>query len=134
MKKVIFLFLLGVMFFDVVCQASDEQRIDHLLRQREEAFLKKDLSLYLSCISPSYQDKEEDFDRIKSRIERYFKMFDRITYSSWDRSIHIEREDAQAVHQFHLEVEREGKKNSFSGKEALTLRKEKGSWKIIRGL
>ena len=133
MRRNLFYLLLPI-FFLLACQISEEERIHQILNRREEALRKKDLSLYLSCISKAYQDKEEDFNRLDKRIEGYFKTFDRISYSSWDRSIQIDGETATVIQQFHLEVEKGEKKNRYSGKEALSLEKEGKKWKIIRGL
>jgi ketosteroid isomerase-like protein len=38
------------------------------------------------------------------------------------------------LQQFNLEVEKEGKKNRYSGKEALFFKKEGREWRITRGL
>lgn len=128
------LFLLLVLSFILACQISEEERIYQILNQREEALQKKDLSLYLSCISKDYQDKEEDFTRLKKRMEGYFKTFDRIEYNSWDRSIQIERNTARVIQEFRLEVTRGEKKNRYSGKEGLYFKKEGRKWRIIKGL
>jgi len=129
-----FLSFLLLIFFLLTCQVSEEEKIYQILNRRQEALQKKDLSLYLSCISKAYQDKEEDFNRLEKRIEGYFKTFDRITYSNWDRSVHMEGETATVIQQFHLEVEKGEKKNRYSGKEALFFKKEGREWKIIKGL
>jgi hypothetical protein len=126
-------FLLPLLFL-LACQVSQEEKIYQILNRRQEALQKRDLSLYLSCISKAYQDKEEDFDGLRKRIEGYFKTFDRISYSSWDRSIQIDGEAAIVVQQFSLVVEKGEKKNRYSGKEGLFLKKEGKEWKIIKGL
>jgi ketosteroid isomerase-like protein len=126
-------FLLSLLFL-LACQVSQEEKIYQVLNRRQEALQKRDLSLYLSCISEAYQDKEEDFDGLRKRIEGYFKTFDRISYSSWDRSIQIDGEAAIVVQQFSLVVEKGEKKNRYSGKEGLFLKKEGKEWKIIKGL
>lgn len=133
MRRNLFYLLLPIVFL-LACQISEEDRIHQILNRREEALRKKDLSLYLSCISKAYQDKEEDFNRLEKRIEGYFKTFDRISYSSWDRSVQIDGETATVIQQFHLEVEKGEKKNRYSGKEALFLKKEGKGWKITKGL
>lgn len=133
MRRHILSFLLPILFL-LACQASEEEKIYQILNRRQEALQKRDLTLYLSCISKAYQDKEEDFNRLEKRIEGYFKTFDRITYSNWDRSVHMEGETATVIQQFHLEVEKGEKKNRYSGKEALFFKKEGREWKIIRGL
>ena len=128
-------FFIPVLFFLLwACHASDEEQIRQALNRRGEAFQKKDLSLYLSCISPDYQDKEGDLSRLQKRMEAYFRAFDRIEYGTWDRSIQIEGETATVTQQFNLEVEKGEKKNRYSGKEALFLRKEGKAWKILKGL
>ncbi len=127
-------FLCLILILLSACQDSAEEKIYQTLNRRQEALQKKDLSLYLSCISKAYQDKEEDFGRLQTRIEGYFNTFDRISYSSWDRSVHIDGETATAVQQFQLEAEKGEKKSRYSGKEALFLKKEGKEWKIIKGL
>jgi hypothetical protein len=133
MRRHFLSFLLPILFL-LACQVSEEEKIYQILNRRQEALQKRDLSLYLSCISKAYQDKEEDFNRLQKRIEGYFKTFDRISYSSWDRSVQIDGETATVIQQFYLEVEKGEKKNRYSGKEALFLKKEGKEWKIIKGL
>jgi len=133
MRRPFLSFLLPILFL-LACQVSEEEKIYQILNRRQEALQKKDLSLYLSCISKAYQDKEEDFNRLEKRIEGYFKNFDRISYSSWDRAIQIEGETATVIQPFYLEVEKGEKKNSYTGKEALFFKKEGREWKIIKGL
>jgi hypothetical protein len=129
-----FVSLLLPVFFLLSCQISEEEKISQTLSRRQEALQKRDLSLYLSCISNAYQDKEEDVYRLQKRIGGYFKTFDRITYSSWDRSVQIDGETSTVIQQFSLEVEKGEKKNHYSGKEVLFLKKEGKEWKIIKGL
>ncbi len=127
-------FILFLVLFLWACQGSEEERIRQTLNERGEAFKKKDLPLYLSCISEDYQDKEGGFPQLRERIAGYFSAFDRIDYESWDRTIEVEAEKATATQQFRLEVEQGGRKNRYSGKEAFLLRKEGKRWKIFRGL
>jgi ketosteroid isomerase-like protein len=131
-RNLISLFL--TIFFLLSCTISEENQIRKTLNRREEALRKRDLSLYLSCISKAYQDKDEDFGRLQKRIDGYFKTFDRIEYTYWDRSVHIEGETAVVIQQLNLEAEKGGKKNRYLGKEALFFKKEGRDWKIIRGL
>jgi hypothetical protein len=133
MRRDVLSFLLPLLFL-LACQVSEEEKIYQILNRRQEALQKRDFSLYLSCISKAYQDKEEDFSGLRKRIEGYFKTFDRITYSSWDRSIQIDGEAATVFQQFYLEVEKGEKKNRYSGKEGLFLKKEGKDWKIVKGL
>ena len=88
------IFYLLTIFLLLSCTFSEENQIRKTLDRREEALRKKDLSLYLSCISKDYKDKDEDFGRLQNRIGSYFKTFDRIEYTYWDRSVQIEGETA----------------------------------------
>jgi ketosteroid isomerase-like protein len=133
MRRHLLSFLLPIVFL-LACQVSEEEKIYQILNRRQEALQKRDFSLYLSCISRAYQDKEEDFNGLEKRIDGYFKTFDRIAYSSWDRSVEIDGEKATAIQQFYLEAEKGGKKNRYSGKEVLFLTKEGREWRIIKGL
>jgi ketosteroid isomerase-like protein len=127
-------FLLPLFFFLLSCQISEEDRINQTLNQRQEALQKRDISLYLSSISESYQDKNEDYFGLQNRMTGYFKNFDQIRYRFWDRTIYFEGEEARIVQQFQLEVEKNGKQNDYSGTEAIFLKKEGKQWKIVRGL
>ena len=133
MRRHLLSFLLPIVFL-LACQVSEEEKIYQILNRRQEALQKRDLSLYLSCISRAYQDKEEDFNRLEKRIDGYFKTFDRIAYSTWDRSVEIEGNTATVIQQFYLETEKGEKKKGYSGKEALFFKKEGKEWKIIKGL
>src|SRR5512147_1570265 len=103
MRKRFLPLILPVLFL-FACQISEEEKIYQTLNRRQEALQKRDLSLYLSCISKDYQDKGEDVSRLQERIEGYFRTFDRITYSSWDRSVQTEGGSSTVIQQFYLEV------------------------------
>jgi ketosteroid isomerase-like protein len=130
--KRFFFFLLLVLLLQAC--TSEKEKIERLLSERSEAFQKKNLALYLSCISKDYQDKEEDFGKLKNRVSAYFETFDRIDYSAWDRSIQIEGKNATAIQHYRIGVEKKGKKHEGVGAEMLRLQKEGGEWKIISGL
>ncbi len=133
MRKSPLSFLLPILFL-LACQVSEEEKIYQVLNRRQEALQKRDLSLYLSCISKAYQDKEEDFNRLQKRIEGYFRTFDRISHSCWDRSVQVDGENAIVIQSFYLEAGRGDRKNHYSGKEVLFLKKEGKGWKIVKGL
>jgi ketosteroid isomerase-like protein len=132
MKRFFFFFLMVLVLH--ACTSSDQEKIERLLVQRAEAFQNKNLALYLSCISKDYQDKEENFEKLKNRVSGYFETFDRIDYSAWDRSIQVEGKNATTLQQFRIEVEKKGNKSQYAGREMLHLRKEGGEWKIVSGL
>jgi ketosteroid isomerase-like protein len=118
----------------IACQKADSEGVRRILQQREEALQKKDLALYLSCISKSYKDKNESYEQLKNRIQGYFGSFSRIDYSAWDRSIQFDGESATVIQQFRLEVEKDGKRHHYTGTEMLFLEKEGRDWRITKGL
>jgi ketosteroid isomerase-like protein len=134
MRRHLRILLLFSVFILLGCTVSEEERVHQTLNRREEALQKKDIALYLSCISKAYQDKGEDFSQLQKRMEGYFRIFDPIKYNSWDRSIHIEGDGATVIQQFHLEVGKQGRTNRYSGKEALFLKREGRTWRIVKGL
>jgi ketosteroid isomerase-like protein len=131
--KRFFSFLLLILLLQA-CTSAEKGKIERLLAQRAEAFQKKNLALYLSCISKDYQDKEENFEKLKNRVSGYIETFDRMDYNAWDQSIQVEGKNATAIQQFRIEVEKKGNKNQYAGREILCLRKAGGEWKIISGL
>ena len=133
MKRVLGCFSL-VLLCLIACQKTDSEGIRQIVQQREEALQKKDLALYLSCISKSYKDKNENYEQLKNRIQGYFKSFDRIDYSSWDRSIQFDGESAAVTQQFRLEVEKAGIRQHYTGREVMFLGREGRDWRITRGL
>jgi len=133
MKRNLLLSLFMVLLL-LACRTSDEEKIRQVLQQRQDALRNRDLSLYLSCISKAYQDKEENFDHLQKRIGGYFRNFDRIEYQNSNVSILREGGTAVVTQDFELEVERQGQTKRYSGKEALFFRQEGREWKIIGGL
>ncbi len=128
------LLLLLIGFFVLNCHASEEENVQGVLNQREEALRKRDLSLYLTCISKSYQDRDEDFDAVQRRVAESFRLLDGIGYVSRGRSIEIDGNEARVFQEFDLSTIRGDKKSTYSGKESLLLQKERGGWKIVKGL
>ena len=127
-----FFILLSLFLFG---PASFRRRTDPSNLEPEGRGLQKEGPLPLSFLYlQDYQDKDEDFTQLQKRMEAYFKTFDRIEYDYWDRSIQIEGETATVIQQFHLEVEKAEKKNRYSGKEALFLKKEGGTGRSFKGL
>jgi hypothetical protein len=125
---------LSLLLWLPACAPSDETQILKVLNQREEAFKKKDLALYLSVFYAAYRGKDEDFEGLRARIGSSFQTFDRIDYSCWDRSLDIAGDQATVVQQFNLDVEKGGVPKRYSGKEAFLLAKEGKAWKIVKSL
>jgi ABC-type molybdate transport system ATPase subunit len=91
------------------------------------------VGLHLSCISKDYQDKEEDFEKLKNRVGGYFESFDRIDYSAWDRSIQIDGKNATATQQLRIEVENKDVRINIPGEKCSTYVKKEGSGRSSAG-
>lgn len=116
------------------CSSSPQDEIGEVLKRRERALEQGDLALYLSCVSKDYQDKGKDFSVVGKKVARSIDSLKGIKLSFSDRSIYINGDIATVYQKVELSVDTSGKKKHFSDRERLTLAKEEGGWKIIKGL
>ena len=116
------------------CSSSPQDEIVKVLKRREKALENGDLALYLSCISENYQDKGMDFSAVGQKVAESIKSLKGIELSFYDRSIYPEGEYATVYQKVELSVDVGGKEKHSSTREQLTLVREKGGWKIIKGL
>ncbi len=114
--------------------SSPKQEIEEVLKKREQAIADKNLTAYMTLISPHYADKNENFQDIKKKAEANFAAFSKIELISSRRGIHVEGEKATVVQNYTLSYWLPSGKQSVRDKERLVLKKEKNNWKIIKGL
>ena len=126
--------VLSLLLASLTFCSSPKDEIVEILDRREKALEQGDLSLYLSCISQNYQDEEKDFAAIRQKVAGSIGSLPGVELSFSDRSIYFEGELATVYQKVILRVDVGGKKKSFSDRERLTLAREEGGWKIIKGL
>jgi hypothetical protein len=102
--------------------------------KRQQALTTKDINLYLTLLSPHYQDKGLDYAAKSRELKETLSSFDRIDYRSHDRRVEVKGDRATVTGSYGLRVMMRGKEVELEGKEELRLLKEAGEWKIVGGL
>ena len=111
-----------------------EKAIGLVMFTRERAIREKDIDLYMTCISEDYTDNTDTFDMVKERMHKNFEVFDRIDFSTSDRTVYLEDQTATLVQDYDLVFFVDGKSDRARGKERIFLRREDRGWKIVKGL
>ncbi|MDD5223565.1 MAG: hypothetical protein PHE84_06220 [bacterium] len=129
---------LGLLLIVVVlsCARDDRQLIIKTLQQREKALEKKDINLYLDCVSSDYRDQEgRDLSRLKQRFAEVVQVFTSIDFEPEQTLVYQNGLTATVIQEFVLHFQPQGEEPfARKGREKIVLHKEKGGWKIIEGL
>lgn len=126
---VILLFLLG-------CNNQDQERrkIIETLAARSKALNSRDISLYISTLSPHYSDKGKNFAQLKENLEKNFRDYEQLSYEASAPTITINGAGAESINSYRMKVLVRGKEMTLNGTEHLRLAKEQDGWKIIAGI
>ena len=118
------------------CSSADLDRreIHKALATRSSALNSRDMSQYLSVVSPKYNDKGKDFIQLKESLEKNFRDYAQISYEVEKQSITVAGNSAEAVSNYRMKVQVRGKEIALNGTEHLRLAKEPKGWKIIAGI
>ena len=114
--------------------SDDRQAIEKVVITRQQALTAKDIRLYLSIISPAYNDKGKDYAAEARELEANFRAFERIGYCSLDRKIEIDGQRATVSGTYRITIVRKGQELSLEGSERIRLAKGADGWKIVGGL
>ena len=127
---------LTLLLFSPGCTRSsaDRQAIEKVVLTRQQALTAKDIKLYLTVISPAYNDKGKDYATETRELETNFRTFERINYRSLDRKIEIDGQQAIVSGTYRITIVRKGQELSLEGSERIRLAKEADGWKIVGGL
>jgi len=128
---------IAVCAFFSACGGGPEAQIHKLLDNRSEAMEKRDLNLYMSVISESYEDGAKDYDRMKARAERLFKNLNSIEFGVQHREIRLAsgQDNAIVIQKCVVAFEMPtGDVKKGVGEERLRLRREGEEWKILSGM
>ncbi|GAB7025960.1 YybH family protein [Geotalea toluenoxydans] len=130
------LFIFGVVLLFSGCTGGDDDRqaIQTVMSQRQQAFRNKDINVYLSLISPHYQDQGQDLAAKKRELALNFASFEQVDYRSDGYKIEVNGKFATVSGTYRLKIVRKGQVLELAGKESLHLRKEGKGWLIVGGL
>jgi hypothetical protein len=122
------------LFLGCAGPTTDRLAVEAVAAKRQQALNRKDIALYLSIISPAYNDKGKDYAAKARELEASFRTFDRIEYHSLDRKIEIGGAQATVSGTYRMTVVRRGKELSLEGVERIRLAKGADGWRIVGGL
>lgn len=128
--------LLATLLLASGCSTTDSSRneISRILAIRSNALNSKDISTYLSVISPQYNDKGKNFSLLKESLNKNFRDFEHVAYEAEAPAITITGNSAGSSCDYRLKVTVHGREISLKGTEHLKLAKEHEGWKIIAGI
>lgn len=130
-------FLLALLCLIAIgCTADnqDQQAIQAVMLQRQQALRSKDLDTYLRLISLNYQSKGQDFAAMKKELAANFAAFDSVDYRSDGYEITIAGDDATVAGGYGLRIVKGGQLLKVEGTEEIRLHKEQQVWRIVSGL
>jgi hypothetical protein len=118
------------------CSSSDGefQAIRQVLAIRSKALNSRDLSGYLSVVSPQYNDKGKDFKQLRESLDKNFREYKKFSYEAENPSISVNGGSAESVSSYRMNVEVKGQVMTLKGVERLKLAKEPEGWKVIAGI
>ena len=115
-------------------QEETMREIKAVMSIREKAMQKKDINLYMGCISKEYRDNTETYEIIRQKMLQNFRVFEKIEFSHSNQTVYINRDLATVVQDYELGFTIAGDRDHARGKEKIFLKKEEGKWKILKGL
>lgn len=113
---------------------QDRQDILKILTTRSNALNSRDISKYISVVSPHYSDKGKGCAQLKESLEKNFRDFERLSYEPGVQSITVKGVSAESVGSYRMKIRVRGKEMTLNGTEHLRLVKEPEGWKIIAGI
>ncbi len=132
--------LLGILCLSLLlasgCSRSDHDQgeILQIITTRANALNSRDISRYISVVSPQYNDKGKSFAELKENLEKNFRVFEQISYEAETPEISVDGNRARSVAAYRMKILVRGKEMTLNGTERLRLTKEPEGWKIIGGL
>ncbi|HEY6007645.1 MAG TPA: nuclear transport factor 2 family protein [Geobacteraceae bacterium] len=130
----LFTFFLVLLSFGCTAAPADRKAVETVAVKRQQALSNKDLPLYLSLISPAYNDKGKDYAAKTRELAASFRSFERLDYRSLDRKIEVSGRLATISGTYRITIVRKGKELNLEGVERIRLAKEADGWKIVGGL
>ena len=136
MKSLPLIFLLVLATIIVSCGNSQNDEVREVLDKREQALETKDVDLYMSLISPDYNQKKDDdtvgYDEIKKTFLNTTGIFDSIDISEQDTNIHVKANTADVIRVSLMRASIEDSKSKFRVIDKIQLEKLEGKWMIVK--
>lgn len=128
----LFLLMWGIVL--AACSVNEEAQVEKVLEARRLGLEKKDITLYMSSISPRYLEKGGDGDQLRREAMEMMRGFDSIEMRIISRQILVSQNRAEAIQSYEIRIYKGGQVSELKGKERIGLEKEGEGWKIVSGL
>lgn len=132
-----FLYMLFLMILAVGgCSdtTAERQNVLRVLEIRSRALNSRDIALYSSIISATYEHKGHGVEYVKENLAQTFSRFEGISYIPAEQTITMHGDHADMEGSYRMKLVLQGKETVLNGTERIKLAKEAGGWKIIAGL
>jgi hypothetical protein len=115
-------------------EKSPKELIIQLLDRRQRGLEENNPRLYLSTISPNYNDGIDNYATLSAKAERYKQVTFRIIIEN--RSIYISKNRATVIEEYHLSGSLpSGRKLDIKRQGVLRLEYDEAhGWKIVNGI
>ncbi len=134
-RLIVFLSILLIASLAASCRGGGDREIDQVLDTRTKAFETKDLALYMTLISPDYEQEKKGKTVGVEEVEKNFKinvdLFDKLAVRNADRTITSDGEKAHVVQKTYVDASIDNSKSKFRIIERISLAKIDGKWLIV---
>lgn len=134
-RLIVFLSILLTASLAASCRGGGDREIDQVLDTRTKAFQTKDLALYMTLISPDYEQEKKGKTVGVEEVEKNFKinvdLFDKLAVRNADRTITSDGEKAHVVQKTYVDASIDNSKSKFRIIERISLAKIDGKWLIV---
>lgn len=115
-------------------EESPREQIIQLLNRRQKGLEENNSQLYLSTISPNYNDGIDNYATLSAKVKKYKQATFRIKIEN--RSIYISKKKATVIEEYRLNGSLpSGKKLDIKRQGVLRLKyNEAHGWKIVNGI
>lgn len=133
--------LLSILFtllilFTVSCGNPENNEIEKVLSDREEALETKNVDLYMSLISPSYSLEKDNkvigVEEVRKNFLSNVTLFDNLEISHTDRSIYDKGQKTEVVQMVVVVATVNESKSRFKINERIEFAKIDGKWLIVK--
>lgn len=136
MRLLSYLFILFIVLLVSSCPNQGNAGIDKLLSDREQALETKNVDLYMSLISPDYNQEKDNktigVEEIRKNFLSNVTLFDNLEISHANRSIYDKGQKTEVVQMTIVDVAVNETKSKFKINERIQLVEIDGKWLIVK--
>lgn len=134
-RLIVFLSILFITAAAASCGGGGDREIDRVLDTRTKAFETKDAALYMTLVSPDYNQEKKGKAVGPEEVEKNFRinvdLFDKLSVRNADRTITSDGRKAHVVQKTYVDASIDGSKSKFRIVERISLAKIDGKWLIV---